>query len=72
MTVYDEKSNDLFRDDVDVTSVYQAGASSVPSYSHSAVLTFVRFDDDYEEYIYRSEDLITRESAGAAKTVHYN
>lgn len=72
VTVYDEKGTDLYRDEVDVTSVWNAGASSVPSYSQSAVLTFVRFDDDYEEYIYRSEDLITRESAGATKTVHYN
>lgn len=57
---------------VNAKAAYDAGKASVPSYSNSAVLTFVRFDDDYEEYIYRSEDLITRQSAGATKTVHYN
>jgi hypothetical protein len=48
---------------------------SVPggsSYSNSSVLVYDHFDDGDELYYYRSEDLITRKSVGATKTVHYN
>ena len=57
---------------INADEIYQAGQGSAPSYSNSSVLTFDHFDDDDEVYYYTSEDLITRESAGATKTVHYN
>ena len=46
-----------------------AGGSS---YSHNSVLVYDHFDYDDEYYYYRSEDLITRQSSGASKTVYYN
>ena len=57
---------------VDPSGITRAGVNAGSSYSHNAVLTYVRYDSSDEVYYYTSEDLITRASAGAAKTVYYN
>ena len=56
----------------DPSGIARASVSAGSSYSHNAVLVYDHFDYDDEYYYYRSEDLITRQSAGATKTVYYN
>jgi len=56
----------------DPSGAPRARVSAGSSYSNSSVLVYDHFDDDDEVYYYRSEDLITRKSVGATKTVHYN
>lgn len=56
----------------DPDGVARASIAAGSSYSNSSVLVYDHFDDGDELYYYRSEDLITRKSVGATKTVHYN